>query len=145
VADAEYLIRAIPTYDEVSFGLPRLSDANLVVVSFADDGGIEMAATPLAQSLVVPGQGDGTVLDLQKALGCRPYPEPEVEDRSRGRLPGLDPRDMEAVVAASQSWRSRIPPHVWARFWALGAEPHAGFGPQAPKERRKEEPPRRSK
>jgi hypothetical protein len=42
----------------------------------------------------------GSVLSgVADAVGATPYPQPEpAEDRSLGRLPGLDPDDLDAAV-----------------------------------------------
>ena len=130
IGAADYLDRAILTYDEVSFGVPRLSAAGLVEVSIAAGGAIILVATVEARSLVPAGRGVREVMTaMTGSLGARPYPEPEVEDRSLGRLPGLEPADMKAALAEHGAWRSKIPPRVWAKFDEVAAEQQGADGP----------------
>jgi hypothetical protein len=92
--NADYLMRRSLTFDEVSFGVPRLVAAGLAEVSAAKDTRLMLTATPKAVSLtkVDPNRG---VIDMMfewmDHFGCRPHPEHENEDRSLGRLSGLDP------------------------------------------------------
>lgn len=38
---------------------------------------------------------------MDRALGRKPYPEPELEDRSVGRLKGMTREEYDAAVAAN--------------------------------------------
>ena len=40
----------------------------------------------------------GVLLGMAAAVGARPYPEPESEDRALRRLPGLKPDDLDEAV-----------------------------------------------
>lgn len=105
VHDADWLNRAIPTFDEISFGFPRLVAHGLMRVN-----GLTFRATPQAIALrkLVKGGTLGDVpLEMAAAVGARPYPEPETEDRSLGRLAGLGPSDLEAAVREHSAWMER--------------------------------------
>jgi hypothetical protein len=96
VHDADWLNRAIPTFDELSFGFLRLVAHGLMTVD-----GLRLRATPRAIALRKSIRG-GTLVSVLNGVGervgARPYPEPEVEDRSLGRLQGLGPSDLESAV-----------------------------------------------
>jgi len=89
VHDADWLNRAIPTFDKLSFGLPRLVAHGLMTVD-----GLRLRATPRAIALRKSIRG-GTLVSVPNGVGervgARPYPKPEVEDRWLGRLQGLGP------------------------------------------------------
>jgi hypothetical protein len=96
IHDADWLNRAIPTFDEISFGFPRLVAHGLMTVD-----GLRFRAPPRAIALrksVKAGTLGGVLMEMAENVGARPYPEPEVEDRSLGRLPGLRPSDLDAAV-----------------------------------------------
>jgi hypothetical protein len=114
VHDCDYLNRAIPTFDEVSLGIPRLVAAGLVTVQGQTFRATEPALR-LRRSLGAKTLGD--VLDqMAAALGATPYPDVEPpEDRSRGRLVGLEPEDLEGAIRTYKSWFVRwTKPLVWA-------------------------------
>jgi len=102
VHDADWLNRLIPVFDELSFGLPRLVAAGFLTVGNDAKRGLIFRATPKATRLrrTVKAKTLGGVLaGIGQAVGAAPYPEPEpAEDRSLGRLPGLDPGDLETAI-----------------------------------------------
>jgi hypothetical protein len=114
VHDADWLNRAIPTFDEMSFGLHRLVAAGFLVVGHDPQYGLVLRATPKATHLrrSIKARTLGDVLNgVGQAVGAAPYPEPEPdEDRSLGRLPGLDPDDLDTAVREHGAWVER-----WSR------------------------------
>ncbi len=105
VHDADWLNRAIPTFDEISFGFPRLVGHGLMTVD-----GLRLRATPRAIALrtSIRGGALGSVLNgVGDRVGARPYPDPEVENRSLGRLPGLEPSDLESAIQEYSRWMDR--------------------------------------
>jgi hypothetical protein len=107
VHDADWLDRAIPTFDELSFGLPRLVAAGFLRVGQRDAGGLTFSATTAAIRMrrrnTRPRLGE-VILDMEREVGARPRPERETEDRRLGRLPGLTERDLETAIAAHARW-----------------------------------------
>ena len=106
VDNADWTNRAVPTFDEISFGFPRLIARGLMTVD-----GLRFRAPPRAIALrksVKAGTLGGVLIEMAEIVGARPYPEPEVEDRSLGRLPGLRPADLDAAVrkhsASMEPW-----------------------------------------
>lgn len=120
LATADRLNHAIPEFDEVSFGVPRLVAACLLEVSVAADGAVAFAPTRHSSELV--GNADRGDIELMfeiaNKLGCG-YHEaqefddselgrladalryswaPELEDRSLGRLAGLKETDWRRAV-----------------------------------------------
>jgi hypothetical protein len=92
-----------PTYDEISYGIPRLTAAGLVRVE-----GTRFRATPTALSIrrsvrahVLGDVSTGveTALDQMGILS-------ETEDRTLGRLPGFDEAQLEAAIRAHGRWFS---------------------------------------
>jgi hypothetical protein len=112
VHDADWLNRLIPSFDEVSFGLPRLVAAGFLIVGYDAKDGLVFRATPRATELrqSVQAESLGDVLEgVAQAVGAAPYPEPEpAEDRSLGRLPGLDRDDLAKAVAQHAEWVERL-------------------------------------
>ncbi len=110
VHDVDWLNRAIPTFDEVSFGLQRLVAAGFLIVDSAPETRLMLHPTPkaihLRRSLKARSLGD-VLTAMQRAVEAAPYPEPEVEDRSRGRLPGLELQDFDAAVRDHGAWVER--------------------------------------
>ena len=102
VDNADWLNRAIPTFDEMSFGLPRLAAAGLLVVEQDAKEGLLLRATPKAITLrrLMKAKALGDALNaIDEAIRAAGHPEPErVEDRSHGRLPGLGAGDLETAV-----------------------------------------------
>jgi hypothetical protein len=99
---ADWLNRLIPTFDEVSFGLPRLVAAGFLIAGNDAKLGLVLRATPTATKLrrSVKAKTLGGVLNgVGEAVGAAPYPEPEpAEDRTLGRLPGLDSGDLDTAI-----------------------------------------------
>src|SRR5919197_2892972 len=108
---ADYLNRAIATFDEMSYGLPRLIAAGFMTVGQDVKKGIVFRATPKATRLrksVKAGTLGGMLEGVAKAVGAAPYPDPEPpEDRSLDRLPGLEPEDLDAAIEAHGEWVKR--------------------------------------
>jgi hypothetical protein len=111
VHDADWLNRAIPTFDETSFGLPRLIAAGFLVVGYDPKEGLVFRATPKATKLraSVKAKSLGDVLNgVVEAVGAAPDPEPELaEDRSLGRLPGLEADALDTAVREHGEWIER--------------------------------------
>jgi hypothetical protein len=102
---ADWLNRLIPSYDDISFGLPRLVAAGFVIVGSDAEDGLVLRATPKAIELrrTVKAKSLGDVMSgMERAVGARPYPVPEAEDRSLGRLPGFAPEDLEAACTQNR-------------------------------------------
>lgn len=102
IYNADWLNRAIPSFDELSFGLRRLEAAGYVEVTPATD---ELLVRPTERSIVMvraikAGTLGELLAEMSAAVGARPYPEPEHEDRSLGRLPGFDEAAWKAGIAA---------------------------------------------
>lgn len=111
VHDADWLNRSIPTFDELSFGLPRLMTAGFLTVHQDAATGVRFEATPKATRLrsSVKGKTLGdTLMGMEQAVGAVVYPAAEPpEDRSLGPLPGLQPEDLGAAVQAHGEWVER--------------------------------------
>jgi hypothetical protein len=120
VHDADWLNRRIPTFDQISYGLPRL-----VAAGFATVDGYRFRATPKAIALrrtlkSLPSDGlSDVIVRMEAALGAKPYPEPEDEDRSLGRLSGFEPVDLEIAVRKHGEWVKRWSRPLVAAAWAL--------------------------
>jgi hypothetical protein len=118
VHDCDYLNRSIPTFDEVSFGLPRLAAAGYVTFEREAGHVLRLVATPKTAELDSrigvrlrprpPENKLSSLGDMLAAfgaeLGCKPYPEREVEDRSLGRMPDFEPLEWKKAVAAYDAW-----------------------------------------
>jgi hypothetical protein len=121
VHDADWLNRLIPTFDEMSYGLPRLIAAGFMTVGQDVKKGIVFRATPKAIRLrksVKAGTLGGVLEGVGNAVGAAPYPDPEPpEDRSLGRLPGLEPEDLDAAVDAHGAWVDR-----WSKPFVAAAQ-----------------------
>ena len=100
--NGDWLNRAILTFDELSFGLPRLEAVGLVEVVHGRDGP-RVRATSRARALRRKVDADtlgGVLTGMDAAVGAPPYPEPETEDRTLGRLPDFDEAMWRAEFAA---------------------------------------------
>jgi hypothetical protein len=123
VNDADWLDRGIPTYDEVSYSLPRLIAAGYAIATRDDGGELRLKATRRGFDLrsQVKARSLGAVLSgMALAVGAKPYPEPEEEDRSLGRLEGLAEHEWDAAVHANEVWMSssfvsRLIRRLWVR------------------------------
>jgi hypothetical protein len=109
IHDADWLNRDIPSFDEISYGIPRLIAAGFAKVGYSASNGLVFRATAKAQRLrrSVRGEWD-SIVAISTAIGAKPHPEEEAEDRSLGRLPGLEPEDVTAAVAEHASWVERV-------------------------------------
>lgn len=106
IHDFDWLNRATPSYDDLSFGIPRLVAAGYAVVSKSPSGDLLFAGTAESMRLRRSAKGHAAVA-IHAALRSATGP---VEDRSLGRLPGLTPEALDAAVAAHWSWIDR-----WSR------------------------------
>jgi hypothetical protein len=110
IHDADWLNRLIPTFDELSYGIPRLISHGYVVVHRTRNGELRFSATPTAQKMRNSIKADSlgaVITGMAELVGARPWPEPETEDRTVGRLPSLTPADVDAAVAQHARWVER--------------------------------------
>ena len=102
IDNADWLYRGIPTFDQVSFGLPRLAAAGLLVVEEDAQEGLVLRATPKAINLrrLMKAKPPGDDLkEIDEAIRAAAHPAPEpAEDRSLGRLSGLGAVDLDAAI-----------------------------------------------
>lgn len=101
IHDADWLDRSIPTFEELSYGIPRLVASGYVVVTSDDGDELRFTATPAARSLRDSIKGDSlgeVVIEMTRLVGGAPWPETESEDRSLGRLAGLTPPDVDRAI-----------------------------------------------
>lgn len=109
VHDCDWLNRSIPSFHEVSYGLQRLAAAGYVTFEREPGHVLRLKATSkalkVAASVHRPARTLGDVLTgFTGRLGCRPYPSPEVEDRSLGPLAGFEQEEWDAAVKAYRQW-----------------------------------------
>jgi hypothetical protein len=122
VHDYDWLNRAIPTFDEVSFGVPRLVAEGYATVSASSSGDLLIGATSAAMRLRREATGS-PVAAIAAAVGAS---RAVAEDRSLGRLTGLTPEALDSAVAAHGSWVDR-----WSRpFTFLARLLAKGQGPR---------------
>jgi hypothetical protein len=121
IANYDWLDRSIPTFDEVSFGLPRLVAAGFVDVEKLEAGEIKVRATRKAQALratIKVHTLGGVLAEMSAAVGAPPYGHHETEDRSLGRLVGFEASAWDdEVLAYQESWGKASP----KLFAGLGA------------------------
>lgn len=121
IANYDWLDRSIPTFDEVSFGLPRLVAAGFVDVETPEAGEIKVRATRKAQAVratIKTHTLGGVLAEMGSAIGAPAYGHPETEDRSLGRLAGFEQSAWDAeVLAYQESWGNALP----KLFVGLGA------------------------
>jgi hypothetical protein len=104
---ADFVERDVPTFDQISFGIPRLVAAGYITVeagAFRATGkGIALRKSVQARTL------GGVLREMIELLGLPPLPsvDPVPEDRSLGRLAGLEPIDYDEAVAAYRAGFSR--------------------------------------
>jgi hypothetical protein len=105
--DADWLNRLVPTYDELSYGLPRLIAAGYVVIS-SQGTLLRLQPTTKARELRKAASKEARALGVLEAVGrlagAQPYPNPEAEDRSLGRLPGLSQADVDEAFRNYTAW-----------------------------------------
>lgn len=72
-----------------------------MIVAFDTKEGLVFRATPKAvtvrRSVKAKILGD-VLFGAERAVGAASNPEPEIGDRSLGRLPGLEPEDLETAI-----------------------------------------------
>lgn len=103
IDEADWLNRLILSFDEVAFGVPRLQLAGYVETKGLA-ASTSFRTTGAGQDLVDRASANaGTLGDvlgaMDAAVDARPYPQPEQEDRTAGRLSGLDRETFEGAVA----------------------------------------------
>jgi hypothetical protein len=124
---ADWLNRLIPTFDELSFGLPRLVAAGFLETETDLTGNLRFRALPkatrLRKSVEAKTLGD-VITGVSDAVGAVPYDDPEpAEDRSLGRLAGLHLDAVEVALEANSESMDRgmrllLPVHnALMRFW----------------------------
>jgi hypothetical protein len=107
IHDFDWLNRAIPTFDQLSYGIPRLMANGYVDVYRNSRGGLRFAATGSARALRRSIDTDPPgmiVIEMPRLVGAAPWPEPEIEDRSLGRLPDLTATDVEVAYRKHERW-----------------------------------------
>lgn len=113
IHDFDWLIRDIPTYDQLSYGMARLMANGYVDVYRNGKGRLRFAATPATRALRRQVDADAhaladVVVGMTRLLGAKSWPEPEPdEDRTLGRLPGLMPSDVEVAIDRHGRWVER--------------------------------------
>ena len=123
IGNADWLNRAILTFDELSFGLPRLEAAGLVDITQGIDGPLVRATNEgrALRGTVGSGTLGGVLAGMAAAVGAPAYPEPETEDRSLGRLPGFSEAQWQAEVAGyRRAFRADVGKVVAAGALAVG-------------------------
>lgn len=99
VHDYDWLNRAVPSFDAVSFGLPRIVAAGLGSVS-GEGRNLRLAATPLGLSVRRSVVGHPIPAIAEAINASQEVPE----DRSRGRLHGLTAEDLADAAKAHATW-----------------------------------------
>lgn len=113
--DYDWLNRDIPTFDELSFGIPRLVAHGYAEVGRNNRGELRFRATrsahALRRSIDARARTIGdVVIAMATIVGTAPYPEPEVEDRALGRLDELRQDDLDLARQKYGAWMAR-----WSR------------------------------
>lgn len=123
IYQADWLNRSILSFDELSFGLPRLEAAGLVDVTQGIDGPL-VRATSEGRTLRGQVRAEtlgGVLAGMAAAVGAPAYPEPETEDRSLGRLPRFSEAQWRAEVAGyRRAFRADAGQVVAAGAMAIG-------------------------
>lgn len=107
LSSADHLNVAIPTFDELSFGLARLEHGGWLTVESSQEDGFRFTSTQRAADIL--GNFSTThIRDLpsgvSSAIGAMAHPREEAEDRSLGRLPALEPDDLAAANQANRDF-----------------------------------------
>ena len=102
VHDYDWVNRAIPTFDELSYGMQRLVAAGFASVSSARGKELEFQATHDAVGLRKSISGHPT-----SRIAAAIDVNHEGEDRSLGRLAGLTQEAFQEAVRAHSSWVER--------------------------------------
>lgn len=108
VHDCDWLNRAVPTFDEASFGLARLVAHGFIEIS-GHGPSLRLTATGPAKALRngVAAQPVGVVAAMENAM--RPLFGAS-DDRSLGRVDGLTASDWDRAVSGHARWVER-----WSR------------------------------
>lgn len=126
-AHFEYVMRRPLTFDEVSFGLPRLSRADLVVTAVRSDGSLALSATTRGMRLFSPQLGAiDAIYAMADALGVDL--DAAVDDHSLGRQAGLVEAAFEELGGSPNE--SKIP--VFAKRLANEARGRSALGTDGP-------------
>jgi hypothetical protein len=102
VDGVDWYDRAIPSFDEVSYGLRRLQAAGLLAVSMDSHGRLLLGPTREALHLRrSANDADATAFrrKMEESAGVGPFSTPEQEDRTYGPLAGLRPEAYEVAVS----------------------------------------------
>lgn len=124
VNNADWLNRAIPTFDDVSFSFARLLARGYLRLSHDRHGKLMVKGSEAAFDLrdrVQDHTLGGVLADLAAMVDAQPYPLAEVEDRSLGRLPDFEPSEWETAVAANAAWMARATRPIVAAVWLAQA------------------------
>lgn len=109
--------RAIPTFDEVSYGLVRLIARGYIRATWSQKRGIRLFSTRAGEDLrraagryrrktsrfKWPRIGEYPSA-ISHLVGAPAWPQPELEDRSFGRLPKLSEVEWNAAVRSYERW-----------------------------------------
>jgi hypothetical protein len=88
---ADYLMRTKLTFEELSWGVPRLEARGLVEVRMLETGP-RFRATGEGKALVGSVRTRGVIDQMLRLMDRLARPYVEDEDRSLGRLEGFEPR-----------------------------------------------------
>jgi hypothetical protein len=98
-------------FDEISFGFPRLVAAGYLTIGSSSTRGLTLQASPDAMRLrrrVHADRVGDEIIGMADLVGAPRQPQPEVEDRSLGRLIGFEPDDWDRAVrehvASAERW-----------------------------------------
>lgn len=129
LSTVDALNHSIPTFDEVSFGIPRLVAGGFAAVLPGEAGDLALRPSTAANELLqFSRRSRDFASDVAVALGTLPYPEPEAEDRSPGRLADLDRAAFDRELQVNQSWQQKVSPRGWALVESTLAEQVAAHG-----------------
>ena len=112
IGNAHWLNTDIPTFDHVSYGVPRLQASGFVEVTGTGTS-VKLRVTE-AGKRIVDDAHRGTnsrgqfLMNMAEAFHAPPYPLPEQEDRSLGRWTALDE---ETYNRAIEGWHKK--------FWSV--------------------------
>jgi hypothetical protein len=123
IHDLDWLDRSIPTFDEISYGIPRLVANGYVVVTSDERDQLQFTASPSARALRNSIKGDSladVVIEMTRFVGAAPWPETEVGDRSLGRLSGLTTSDVDRAVRQHARWVEHLSKPLIAASRVLG-------------------------
>lgn len=110
---ADALDHAIPTFDEIRYGIPRLIDAGLAEYL---DG--QFAPTPRAIDLYRQSKGPNGTLDRFANMLDVPSGRLTAEDRTLGPLEGLSEEDYQNAYRSYLNLDGKSAPDVGARLFS---------------------------